>query len=166
MATQDAQPATRDAPASGYLDRRLIAHPSLMLAVLGQQAIHRIRDELSEHGLKPRQLQVLEFLAEHDAVGQRELGEQLLIDHSILVTMLNPLEAEGLIERRRSCIDRRRHNVSITAAGRERQVEATATVARLEEQILEALPEEGRRQLADLLWTLMSAAQPQPGEEC
>jgi DNA-binding MarR family transcriptional regulator len=158
--------ATQDAQASGYLDRRLISHPGLMLAVLGQQAIHRIRDQLSEHGLKPRQLQVLEFLAEHDAVGQRELGEQLLIDHSILVTMLNPLEAAGLIERRRSRTDRRRHNVSITAAGRDRQVEASASVAHLEEQILEALPEAGRRQLAELLWTLMSAAQQQAGEDC
>lgn len=158
--------ATQDVEARGYLDQRLASHPSLLLAVLGQQAIHRIRDALSEHGLKPRQLQVLEFLAEHDAVGQRELGEQLLIDHSILVTMLNPLEADGLIERRRSCTDRRRHNVSITAAGRRRQLEATASVSRLEEQILEALPEEGRRQLAELLWTLMSAAQAQPGEDC
>jgi DNA-binding MarR family transcriptional regulator len=166
MATQDAPAATDEAQASGYFDRRLIGHPSLMLAVLGQQAIHRIRDELSEHGLKPRQLQVLEFLAERDAVGQRELGEQLLIDHSILVTMLNPLEAEGLIERRRSCTDRRRHNVSITTAGRKRQSEASASVGRLEEQILEALPEQGRRQLAELLWTLMSAAQQQHGEEC
>lgn len=158
--------ATQDAQDRGYLDRRLISHPSLMLAVLGQQAIQRIRDTLSAHGLKPRQLQVLEFLAERDAVGQRELGEQLLIDHSILVTMLNPLEADGLIERRRSCSDRRRHNVSITTAGRARQVEATASVARLEEQILEALPEDGRRQLAELLWTLMAAAQPQSGEDC
>lgn len=158
--------ATQDAQDRGYLDRRLISHPSLMLAVLGQQAIQRIRDALSAHGLKPRQLQVLEFLAERDAVGQRELGEQLLIDHSILVTMLNPLESDGLIERRRSCSDRRRHNVSITAAGRKRQVEATASVALLEEQILDALPAEGRRQLAELLWTLMAAAQPQPGEDC
>lgn len=158
--------ATQDAQDRGYLDGRLVSRPSLMLAVLGQQAIQRIRDTLSAYGLKPRQLQVLEFLAERDAVGQRELGEQLLIDHSILVTMLNPLEADGLIERRRSCSDRRRHNVSITAAGRERQREATAGVGRLEEQILEALPEEGRRQLAELLWTLMVAAQPRPGEDC
>lgn len=158
--------ATQDAQDRGYLDGRLVSHPSLMLAVLGQQAIQRIRDTLSAYGLKPRQLQVLEFLAERDAVGQRELGEQLLIDHSILVTMLNPLEADGLIERRRSCSDRRRHNVSITAAGRKRQLEATAGVGRLEEQILEALPEEGRRQLAELLWTLMVAAQPRPGEDC
>jgi DNA-binding MarR family transcriptional regulator len=158
--------ATQHAPTREYLDQRLVSHPSLLLAILGQQAIHRIRDTLSQYGLKPRQLQVLEFLAEHEAVGQRELGEQLLIDHSILVTMLNPLEGDGLIERRRNCADRRRHNVSITAAGRDRQKEATASVARVEEEILEALPEQGRRQLGELLWTLMQAARGQPDDAC
>ncbi|HYM81594.1 MAG TPA: MarR family winged helix-turn-helix transcriptional regulator, partial [Candidatus Limnocylindria bacterium] len=47
---------------------------------------------------------------------QRELGETMAIDHSILVTMLNPLEADGLIERKRSGTDRRRHVVTVTPA--------------------------------------------------
>jgi DNA-binding MarR family transcriptional regulator len=157
--------ATQDADSREDLDRRLMAHPSLLLAMLGQQAIHRIRDALIAYGLKPRQLQVLEFLAGQEAVGQRELGEQLSIDHSVLVTMLNPLEADGLIERRRSCTDRRRHNVSITATGRKRQAEASAAIARLEEQILDPLPRQSRQQLGDLLWTLMAAAQAPP-EDC
>ncbi len=160
MATEDAQVQRAD------LDERMASRPSLLLAVLGQRAIERIRATLSDHGLKPRQLQILEFLAEHGAVAQRELGERLAIDHSILVTMLNPLESEALIERRRSCTDRRRHNVSITAAGRARQLEAAASVARLEQEILAALPEQGRRQLGELLWTLMAAAKAEPNGPC
>jgi DNA-binding MarR family transcriptional regulator len=157
MATEQAQP-TALAP--------MASRPSLLLAVLGQRAIERIRETLSALGLKPRQLQVLEFLATHADVGQRELGERLMIDHSILVTLLNPLEAEGLIERKRSCSDRRRHNVSITQSGRARQLEASARVERLEEQILEALPPEGREQLGELLWTLMAASQAPAEDAC
>jgi DNA-binding MarR family transcriptional regulator len=157
MATEQAQPNALEQMAS---------RPSLLLAVLGQRAIERIREALSAYGLKPRQLQVLEFLTVHADVGQRELGERLMIDHSILVTLLNPLESEGLIERKRSCSDRRRHNVSITESGRVRQLEATARVARLEEEILEALPPERREQLAELLWTLMAASQAQAEDVC
>src|SRR4051794_32797083 len=79
-----------------------------LLALHGQDALRRLRDALTEHGLKPRQFQVLDVLADRGPVGQRELGELMAIDHSILVTLLNPLETEALIERRRSGSDRRR----------------------------------------------------------
>ena len=46
------------------------------------------------------------------ADGQRELGEVMETDPSILVTLLNPLEAEGLLSRQRAEHDRRRHLVT------------------------------------------------------
>jgi DNA-binding MarR family transcriptional regulator len=47
-------------------------------------------------------------------MGQRELGETMGTDPSILVTMLKPLEESGFVTRRRDTADRRRHIVLLT----------------------------------------------------
>ena len=142
----------------------LASSPLVLLVMAGQHATERVRSTLSEHDLKPRQLQILELLAREDAVGQRELGDRLATDHSILVTMLNPLEEAGLIERRRSCSDRRRHVVSLTAAGRRRHDEAVAHILAVEQELLAELSAADRRRLAQLLQVL--AADAEPGDEC
>jgi DNA-binding MarR family transcriptional regulator len=58
----------------------------------------------------------------------RDLGEQnqsdlpatLGMDPTNVVALLNELEADDLVQRRRSPQDRRRHTVSLTTAGRAR----------------------------------------------
>ena len=49
-------------------------------------------------------------------MAQRELMEEMEIDPSILVTLLNPLEEDGYVARERDPVDRRRHLVTLTAA--------------------------------------------------
>jgi DNA-binding MarR family transcriptional regulator len=128
-----------------------------MLALLGQEAMRRLRDALTDHDLKPRQFQILDLLADRGPIGQRELGETMAIDHSILVTMLNPLEADGLIERRRSCTDRRRHVVTVTPAGKRRLASAAQAQREAEDALFAALTERQRDQLRDLLAALRAA---------
>jgi DNA-binding MarR family transcriptional regulator len=48
-------------------------------------------------GLKPRRCQAVLLLDEHGRMTQREHGEAMCVDPSILVGLLNPLEEEGLI---------------------------------------------------------------------
>jgi DNA-binding MarR family transcriptional regulator len=57
---------------------------------------------------------VFELSGEH---GQSDLAEYLRIDRNTMVSLLNELEAKGLIARRRVRQDRRRHTVSLTTAG-------------------------------------------------
>src|SRR5918994_3814897 len=96
------------AQAAGVLAERL-ASPGLLLALLGQDAMRRLRAAHTATGLTPRQFQLLGLLHDEGPMGQRELGEQMGIDPSILVTMLNPLEESGFVTRRRHPADRRRH---------------------------------------------------------
>jgi DNA-binding MarR family transcriptional regulator len=147
------------------LDESLVGHPILLLVMLGQYSTQGVRAALSRHGLKPRQVQILGFLAQHEQVGQRELGDTLAIDHSILVTMLNPLESEGLIERRRSCSDRRRHVVTLTPAGARRHAEALASIDRAEQELLARLSPEDRGRLSELLAAVAAGVQAQSGDE-
>ena len=88
----------------GRVFEELGSSTGFLLALVGQEAMRLLRDALTAHDLKPRQFQILDLLADRGPIGQRELGEVMAIDHSILVTMLNPLEADGLIERKRSAV--------------------------------------------------------------
>lgn len=88
----------------------------LLLAWHGAVTQTRMRKALGTAGLTPRHAMTLMHL-ESGPVGQRALAERLEVDPSVLVGILNDLERDGLVERRRDPADRRRHNVAITAAG-------------------------------------------------
>jgi DNA-binding MarR family transcriptional regulator len=137
----------------GTLDERR-SRPGLLLALLGQDAMRLLRHAHTAHNLKPRQVQLLGLLREEGALSQSELRRMMDIDPSILVTLLNPLEDEGLVSRARDPDDRRRHLVTLTPAG-EREF-AMAMQAQLEaEDVLFAGLEDGQReQLQELLLVL------------
>ena len=68
------EPATkRDSEERGVLDERA-ASEGLLLALLGQRAMRRLRAAHAEHGLSPRQFQVLGVLRDQGAMTQGELG--------------------------------------------------------------------------------------------
>src|SRR4051794_28737370 len=73
---------------------------------------------------------------------------------SILVTLLNPLEADRYLSRERDADDRRRHVVTITRRG-EQQLERAAQAQRdAEDEILAGLSKTQRAQLRRLLLIL------------
>ncbi|MGI5449655.1 MarR family winged helix-turn-helix transcriptional regulator [Streptomyces sp. CA-243310] len=88
----------------------------LLLAWHGSVTQTRMKKALSAAGLTPRHAMTLMHL-EGGPVGQRALAARLEVDPSVLVGILNDLERDALVERRRDPADRRRHNVAITAAG-------------------------------------------------
>jgi DNA-binding MarR family transcriptional regulator len=144
----------RDAESTvGLLDERY-SSPGLLLALLGQYAMRRLREAHTKHELTPRQFQLLGLLHDRGPTGQRELGHVMEIDPSILVTLLNPLEAEGLLSRRRDELDRRRHLVKLTARG-ERRLDAAARAQReAEDELFSGMDQLQREQLRDLLVAL------------
>jgi hypothetical protein len=68
--------------------------------------MHRLRAAHTAHDLKPRQFQILELLHEHGGLAQGDLAREMGVAASVLVTLLNPLEAEGLVARDRDPADR------------------------------------------------------------
>ena len=102
---------------AGLFEERC-SSPGLLLALLGHYAMRRLRAAHTKHELSPRQFQLLALLHDRGPMGQRELGQVMETDPSILVTLLNPLEAEGLLSRQRDEQDRRRHLVTLTGRGR------------------------------------------------
>jgi DNA-binding MarR family transcriptional regulator len=102
-------------------------------------------------GLRPRHLVALTVLRDHGAATQQSLGEALRIDPSNLVGVLNDLEEEGLLVRRRAPADRRRHIVELSDAGRDALDAAERTLATVQDDVLGALSDAERETLHGLL---------------
>ena len=148
-----ASPKQAVEPTARYIDERC-SSPGLLLALLGHYAMRKLREVHTRHELTPRQFQLLALLCERGAMGQRELGQVMEIDPSILVTLLNPLEAAGLLSRRRDETDRRRHLVRLTARGERRLAAAARAQHEAEEELFAGLETGQREQLHDLLIAL------------
>jgi DNA-binding MarR family transcriptional regulator len=120
----------------GLYHRGVISHrPGLALAYAGQIANGRIKKALAAHGLKPAHSHVLMLLTDKGAMGQQALVEELRVDPSVLVAILNDLESAGLAERRRDPADRRRHIVEIRDRGKELLEEVDRAVVAVEAEL-------------------------------
>jgi|SRR5829696_6531836 len=146
---------TPEAPprSAGILEERR-SSPGLLLALLGQDAMRRLRDAHTAHNLMPRHFQLLGLLDDDGPMGQRELGRAMATDPSILVTLLNPLEADGFVARTRDPADRRRHVVTLTDAGRHQLERAAEAQREADDAIFAGLSAAQRDQLRDLLIAL------------
>src|ERR1700684_1112532 len=96
------QPAHRSGALLDHLARRMRLRAESVLAPLR---------------LRPRHLVALTVLRGRDGITQQALSLTLEMDGTNIVVLLNELEAEDLIERRRSPEDRRRHLVVLPEAG-------------------------------------------------
>src|SRR3954451_8420185 len=130
------------------------SRPGLLLALLGQEAMRRLRAAHTAHDLKPRQFQILGLLHDHGGLAQRELMQEMDVDPSILVTLLNPLEADGLVTRERDPVDRRRHLVRLTSAGERALASASRAQKETEDALFASLYADQREQLRGLLVAL------------
>ncbi len=130
------QPTHRSAALLDHLARRMRLRAESALAPLA---------------LRPRHLVALTVLRDHRASTQQALSSTLQIDRTNLVGLLNELEGEGLVERRRSAEDRRRHIVELTDAGAERLAHAEFALAAAEDEVLGGLDHDERETLYRLL---------------
>jgi DNA-binding MarR family transcriptional regulator len=140
--------------------------PGLLLALLGQEAMRRLRDAHTAHNLKPRQFQILGLLHDHDGLAQRDLIATTGVDPSILVGLLNPLEADGLVARERDPADRRRHLVTLTAAGERQLASAARAQQETENALFASLDDDQREQLRALLLALRDGLAADPDRAC
>jgi DNA-binding MarR family transcriptional regulator len=107
-------------------------------------------------GMRLKQFVALNYLHHMPGVGQRQLGDLLMLDANNCVLLLNDIEAAGWAERRRDPDDRRRHIVEITDSGREALFRAEIALDGLEDEVLGALSSDERDTLRDLLGRVMA----------
>ncbi|MER5334322.1 MarR family winged helix-turn-helix transcriptional regulator [Micromonospora sp. NPDC002717] len=116
---------------------------------------------LAELGISPRAHCVL-LKARAGGLTQRQLGELCGIDKTTMVVTLDQLETAGLARRRPSPSDRRARLVEVTEEGEKVLDQAQRIAARIQDDVLAALPEADRavflRSIASLVGDRLSGA--------
>lgn len=102
-------------------DRAGFAHPNLPMQLLAvrEQLMSRFRPLLAAQGLTEQQWRVLRELSEQDGLEPRQLCQRCVILSPSLVGILQRMEAEGWIKRKRSAVDQRRLAVFLSARGKQ-----------------------------------------------
>jgi MarR family transcriptional regulator, lower aerobic nicotinate degradation pathway regulator len=137
-----------DARVQGWDVRSL--SPGMLLAKLGREAMRQFAEALKPTDLTPGHLTALHLLSGR-ALSQQALCEAVGVDPSKLVGLLNDLEEQGLVVRRRHPADRRRHIVEISERGKKRLAAAERAAASVEERLLAGLDATQRDELHRLL---------------
>lgn len=149
---------------SAISDRREVTYDNLtaMLRLVGLYR-RRFADLVAqqtwavESGVKPPTYGVLNVVGQRGSISQRELCDILGVHPSDMVEIMDIVEREGWVERRRDPDDRRRYQLTLTAAGRRTRARYDALAAEAEAQVLEPLSESERRTLLDLVAKVVAA---------
>lgn len=136
------------------LPPELLARSGFLLVRLGMEFKARALEELTRAGFSQYHYSVLALLDEQSRETQATIADTLGLDRSQLVRVLDSLEDRELITRNRDRTDRRRHTVSVTAAGRRQLRRLRETLDRLEEGLLVPLGTGDRETLHSLLLQL------------
>jgi DNA-binding MarR family transcriptional regulator len=149
-------PPEREAP----LPPVLAKWSGFLLGKLRQRSLELAIARLAGTGIQPRDFGVLTTLAATGPKAQQDLADLLLVNRTMMVALVDDLEAAGLVERRRNPADRRAYALELTDAGREAVARATPEIGAAEEELLAPLGAAERKRLIELL----TAVVVEPGE--
>lgn len=131
--------------------QKLDQSPIHLLHRAGQCAGDVFQAEMNISDLTPRQYAVLVSISKNEGLSQTDLVEMTGIDRSTLADIVRRMLKKGLVQRRRTKEDARAYAVKLTEEGREVLQSAEPMARRVDERILEALPDAQReRFLSDL----------------
>ena len=111
-------PQTPARSADHRVPAELVASTSFLLKRLGFAAKERAMAAYEETGLHPYHYAVMLVLDEGSRETQGSIADALGYDRGQLVGLLDELEEQGLVERKRDPNDRRRHLVRLTSDGK------------------------------------------------
>jgi DNA-binding MarR family transcriptional regulator len=138
----------------------LVESNLFLLKRLGFAAKQRSIDEYERIGLNPYHYAILVLLDGGAPETQAAIADALGYDRGTLVGLLDELEEQALIERKRNPDDRRRHLVRLTADGKKILGKLRALSRRLEDEFLAPLDTDERAQLHALLLELAELHEP------
>jgi MarR family transcriptional regulator, lower aerobic nicotinate degradation pathway regulator len=132
----------------------LVSSPLFLLKRLGMAAKERSLEAYEDVGLHPYHHAILAVLDEGLRETQGAIADALGYDKGQLVGLLDELEDAGLVERQRDQVDRRRHVVRMTPAGRKALERLRRLAAGLDQDFLAPLSAVEKKQLHGLLLRL------------
>ena len=117
----------------------------------------RVTAAIGSIDIEPKHFGTLSVLDDLGPSPQQRIAEQLGISGTMIVQMVDELEAKGLVERRRNPADRRSYALEMTAPGRAALKRARGAIAEVEGEIASTLGADGAEDLRSLLRRILGA---------
>jgi DNA-binding MarR family transcriptional regulator len=151
--------STRRTSATGEAARpiQLDILPSLLGYNIRRAQIALWRDftrSVAEGEVRPGVFSVLSLASSNPGIAQIDIANQLDIDKASVVALIDWLENQGWVARKRSQSDRRRHEISVTPAGQKAYKSLKREMVQHEKKFIERFTEAERKQLIALLQRL------------
>ena len=138
--------------------------PGYLLYKSGVLAQNGMDAALGAVDLSPRQFLVLAFVALEE-LSQQDVARRLGIDPTIVGTIVDELDARGLVDRSRDPADRRRYVLVLTAQGRRLLDKAEQRTTVAQDELLAPLDPAERAVLAELLRRVVQPRLPWLGDD-
>ncbi len=135
----------------------LADRPGALLTIAARTGQELARRRLAPMGLTVQLCGVLNLLS-IGPVSQQVLGEQLGIDRTTVVELIDQLEQKDIVVRRRNPADRRSYSLVLTAHGRTVQKRAARALDAAADEFFGPLRPLERRSMAEMLRRLITAA--------
>jgi DNA-binding MarR family transcriptional regulator len=108
-------------------------------------------DATRQFDLRSGLMPSLEIIRANPGISQQDLSDEVGLDKSVTVQIIDLLEERGLAERRKSGRDRRRYALFATDAGEAQLDQLFAIMARTEDKALHGVSAEELRRLVSIL---------------
>ena len=135
----------------------LANRPGALLVIAARTGQDLAKRRLSPMGLSVQLCGVLNMLA-LGAISQQALGEQLGIDRTTMVELIDQLEQQGVVVRRRNPADRRSYALSLTPRGRTVQKRAARAFDAAADEFFGPLRPAEQQALTDMLQRIIASA--------
>ena len=140
----------------------LAGRPGALLTIAARTGQELARRRLTPLGLTVQMCGVMNLLAE-GPISQQGLGEQLGIDRTTVVELIDDLEKQGVVERLRNPADRRSYALHLTTRGRSVQKRAARAFDAAAEEVFSPLQAAEQKALAGMLKRIILEAQARLG---
>ena len=138
-----------------YQPAELENYPGYHIRRLQQIAVAVFMEETQEFGVTPVQYAALSAVLRHPGVDQRTLARLIGFDTSTIGSVIDRLQARGLMVRDSSPTDRRVRLLEVTGEGRALLMAAEPSVLRAQQRMLDPLPEGQRAQFMEMMAVLV-----------
>jgi len=116
-----------------------------------------IKRQLAKYQLRPVEYTILSLVDANPGINQKRLGQTIRVSPPNLATLLDRMQADGLLERQRNPLDKRSHILVLTEAGRDLHAKAEKAASRAE--TAPGLSDDEQRELLRLLQKIFLPAQ-------
>jgi DNA-binding MarR family transcriptional regulator len=109
---------------------------------------------VAEGEVRPGVFSVLSLASSNPGIAQIDIANQLDIDKASVVALIDWLENQGWVARKRSAEDRRRHEISVTPTGQKAYKSLKREMIEHEKKFIDRFTDSERKQLISLLQRL------------